>query len=549
MYDVVLIADQYNRYHKAIQGNHKIDPSYEARGLKQTIKAFGRDDQSIAIVAEHDQEGLNAYAQAGFEIVSMNGNRGSEVHAFITRMSDSLSANPPKHLIAVTEDPVFDFLLRDIAKRGRTHLGVWVPSAYIPQLFNNPAYDSRPLEELLPEIKVAKIDVCLDYENLHIGLKQMGWTPDPKTLIDAAKRAVADLGEVVNIAAYADWDLLSKGSNLNIQRELTLLDIKTHYLVNIRGKNTADMEIADDIRTLLEQSTDNQNSADIVVIGTRDRDFRKTVQTAKDKGKKIFVLTLQEGLSRELERVAGDNIRYLDKYLPLPKLSTGFIKQTNEHAELAMRAVVWLYNQRWKWAHTDKLIAAIAPEPDGAKCLQRAIDDGVFIEGPQLRTLTPNEDHPQIQEARHLVRWLPDRVGYLLRTKKMPYVDTNYLARGMEMDQTFSRLGVGQTRADAERLLSLAEKLGVVVKKPQPHPKAPEKLLIDTWWLPETSQGDKTSPAQAPAPSDDTNKAEAETVTSTPAEKETKVETVKPTPAGQSKTLLPQPEKIQPTFV
>lgn len=40
--------------------------------------------------------------------------------------------------------------------------------------------------------------VLFDYENLHIGLKQRGWRPDAKALIEAARQAVGDLGDIVN---------------------------------------------------------------------------------------------------------------------------------------------------------------------------------------------------------------------------------------------------------------------------------------------------------------------------------------------------------------
>lgn len=281
MAEVILIVDQYRRHKGAAERHQKIDPEREAQGLSQVTKVLGRNSQRVALVAEGDDEGFRAYQKAGFQVRSMNGNRPDEVQEFIMQTGKQLSSDPPKHLVIVTDDPVFQFLLQDRRERG-TQVAVWVPGPKVPVAFSNGGCDARLLEELLPELKIARIDVRLDYENLHVGLEQRGWPAEPRQLIEAVKAAAGDLGEIVSIVAYADWDLLAQRAKRNIQRELALMGVKTRYQVNLRGKNSADMEIANDLRTLMERDANAPDAADIILIGSGDRDFRATVESAKE---------------------------------------------------------------------------------------------------------------------------------------------------------------------------------------------------------------------------------------------------------------------------
>ncbi|MCB0192366.1 MAG: NYN domain-containing protein [Anaerolineae bacterium] len=180
-------------------------------------------------------------------------------------------------------------------------------------------FDDDQLEMNLSAFFTPKIDVRLDFENLYIGLKRMGWTPDTKILSKSIKHALSDLGEISNITAYADWCLLDPKNGKDIQRELALNDIDPRYQVSIRSKNSADMKIAGDIRSLLERDRLELDTVNVLVLGTGDRDFRPVVRDARKRGKLVIVLTLRNSLSRMLRNVA-DEVRYIDDYLDLPKL-------------------------------------------------------------------------------------------------------------------------------------------------------------------------------------------------------------------------------------
>lgn len=353
-------------------------------------------------------------------------------------------------------------------------------------------------QKLAAIFRVAKVDVRLDYENLHIGLKRRGLKITPKALISAIRESVADLGNVVTLVAYADWGQLSRGAGLDIQRELDKSNVDTRYQRNLHGKNSADMKIADDVRTLIEKDTSAPDAVDVIVLGTGDRDFRPTIETAKQRGKKVVILALRHSISPVLERLA--EVRFLEFEA---KLTSGHRptsrgpKPWDEHAELIMRVQAWLNRRGWKWARTDQLTEALAFDPAKLDRLQRAIQAQLLVRRSrtvshkggsqgQVETLAPNRGHPLVRAVRHLVEWLPDQITMGLQTTGWSYVDSNALAQAMMKDDVFHRLGVGQTRREAEGWLDLAAAAGIVVKKTQPHRLTPTNI-VTTWWLPENS--------------------------------------------------------------
>jgi hypothetical protein len=70
-----------------------------------------------------------------------------------------------------------------------------------------------------------------------------------------------------------------------------------------------------------------------------------------------------------------------------------------------------------------------------------------------------------------------------LLEKGMPYVDTNYLARGMLKDSSLQQMNIGQTAEDALWWLETASAAGLLVKRSQPHPRKSSVIILQ-WFLP-----------------------------------------------------------------
>jgi hypothetical protein len=492
-HDVIQIVDAYPRNVEKREQTMRIDPDGEAQSLSTLIRPLGRNARKIAIVAKDDYKRLHAYQQAGYENHPMNGDRPRELIKFIRRMISDIKKSPPKHVVLVSEDPEFIHLCDEVAEV--TDLAVWASEATVPRELTS--YSYQPLEELLPNLKIAQIDVRLDLENIFIGLVQRGWRPNLREMVEAVHAAMEDIGKVVTVTGYADFDELNRrhgGPRVNWQRELTLAGGESRYVVNQHGKNTADMKIADDIRTLVEYNPGTGGMIDIICLATMDRDFRHTVETAQSRGKKIVVLALKGGLSRELETIAGKgNVRYLDDYLKLPQPNASRANSApapqREDVELMLRIAAKMHRNRWRRAYRDWLEEEFGDEGERVKKL---IADGWLTPIPggpvdgqgQARALELNPDHTTARAAHYLAHWIPRRVNQCLNQKGMKYVDSNFMASGMAYDTTLSHLGVGQTRPAAENWLHAAASAGLVVAEEIIHPQNASKV-ITTWRLPE----------------------------------------------------------------
>lgn len=338
-HDVLQIVDAYPRNLEHRRRTMKIDPAAEAKNLSILVRPLGRTARKIAIVAKGDDQRLLAYQQAGYESYPMSSDRPSELRRFIRQMASQIKQSPPKHMVIVSDDPEFFYLCEVVAPI--TDLAVWANSNTVPRELTHPDYGYQPLEELLPDQKIPWIDVRIDLENIFISLMRYGWQPNLKILIEAIRAAVEDLGEMVAVTGYADFDELNRhhrGPKINWQRELILAGGESRYVINQRGKSTADMKIADDIRTLVEHNPGVGGAIDIICLVTMDRDFRHVVETAQRRGKKVIVLSLEGELSSELKRAAWE-VRYLNDLLKI-------LKPKKPEAESAEQLRVFLCHSR-----------------------------------------------------------------------------------------------------------------------------------------------------------------------------------------------------------
>lgn len=512
MTDYVLIVDQYRRHQLAREHRRKIDPVQEATQFSTITKVLGDRGQLYALVDESDVEGLHGYHSANFEVRSMNGDRETALGTFITDMNERLDHNPPRDLVVVTDDSAFQFLLGNVANKKQTRIAVWYQGNQVPPGLQSPRFNARRLDQLLPGVKVPRIDVRLDYENLHMGLLQRGWNGSVRAFVQAVRDAFEPIGDVVRIVAYADYGLLKGDGKRDWQRELLEAGVEATYLVNERGKNTADMKIADAVRDLLEGHQGAGEAVDVIGLGTNDRDFKTVIETARRRGTQVKLLAIRGGLSRHLTNsVPEKDVIYIDDFLTLGRptsqdaLST-HVSPFDRDTAVVVRIAAWLSQQGargWRYAPTAQLVEALALEGTDLALVDQAVAAGKLRRGTRTGpdghedTLGLQLDHPVTKTIHHLVRWAPGRIGYCLETKNMPYVDSNFLARGMQMDRVLTELGAARERREAEEWLRLLAAAGVIVRRTREHPSTPGKVIV-TWWLPEQQMQEQEHQEQEP---------------------------------------------------
>lgn len=480
--EIVAFVDRYQLHEQHRRHNYKIDPHREAQTLKLLFGVLGRRKRLVAILNEDDKDAIQAYGSEGYEIHTMNGDRPQ---ALLQLLNGEYKHTPPEHLVIISNDTSFGGLCA-FAAQNNTRVAVWAPTGRIPDDFVDPRFDTRYLNELLPEtyIQLGTIAIWLDIENLLISLKTKGLVPDIKVFVDAIRAETEDLGDTAHLVAYGDYGLLEETLGYNVQRELEKLGVRTRYQINLHGKNSADMEIASDIHTYIEHDP----TVKTVIIGTGDRDFRPSVDAAHAKGKKVIILALKDNLSQELKR-AADDVRYLDKYFLVEAPQQIPVDTRDTQMLFLLRFAHFLNQHDWRWTYRDRLPTDIA----SVELLNQALERGLLQEQGDLNSkLSINMNQLLAQTAQHVAWWLVGRIDHLIRQKGMPYVDTNFLIKGMQMDKRCQELGIGQNWTDARDWLEAANEAGLIVKTRQPHPRTPNKF-IDTWW----PVGD--SPVQQPS--------------------------------------------------
>lgn len=484
--EVLLVVDQDQRFKDAQSRRKKIDPDREAETINTLVKVLGRRPIRYALVSEHDERGLKAYHRMGFEVVQVKDSRAADVNRFIAQHSEVLKNGHFSHLVLVTTDSTFAFLANQVDPR-TTRISVWAPLGSInPEMTSTmPPCEFRDLDEMLPASP--KVAVLVDFENIWYGLKKLGFKPTPKVVMDAIRSVGNEFGEIKKLTAYADWDLMGKENQGNIQRELVQQDVETQYLINMRGKNTADMKIANDIRDMVERGSTTREEVDVIVLATGDRDFRDIVKTAKERGKRVIVLAVHNGVSRELINVASE-VRYIDDLLKPPPPPAKKVAREYE-LEIALLA-----KESKPWIALSEIPNLGIQNPEEftkrattlglVKLEQRSNDENEPIDGLRL-----NHENALVKVVTRLAHWAPDRIRFCLKQRGMPYVDSAFLARGMTMDTNFQEWGVGQERHDADHWLHLLCMAGILQKKTQPNPKSPNRD-ITTWWLPEAPKAE-----------------------------------------------------------
>jgi uncharacterized LabA/DUF88 family protein len=411
MNNVILIVDQHQRFSEARRLGLPLDAEYEAQTLRLLIKPMGREYRCIALISRDDLDGLNAYQRANYEIITYNGDRSQRIREFLIEIAKRIEETPPGHLVLVTADPVFQILCDRASRREDLSLSLWTTTQEIPAELCHPAYNARPLDEILPNSRPHRVDVRVDFENLYYGMQENNWSLNIRSIVHSIKAAVSDLGEIVRIVAYADWGVLAKQSNKELQRDLEVLGVKTRYQISIKGKNSADMEIVDDVYRLLGRDY-TEEAVDVIVIGTCDRDFRPVLETAQSRGKRIVVLGLQGKLSRELETVAHE-IRYMDQYYPLPELVTW----------MTSRIRYCLLNKNMPYVDTHYLVKGMIKDARlqelGISPDWETAEQWLGMAGKTNEIVIRQQQHPDNPMKYITTYWIPDPITKISRNKNV----------------------------------------------------------------------------------------------------------------------------------
>ncbi len=510
--DVLAIFDGYDSYEAASTSKKQADIELESKLITSLIRANGPVNRTVAVLHQEDKLRQAAYKRMGCTVRPMNGDRPTELLSLLGDEMEQMLQNPPRKLIIMGGDGAYGPLC-SLAHSRDSEVLVWPVDgrSVAPQL---KPYVVQLLGDLLPDLRAQAAVVMgwLDVENHLYSLRKAGKAVETQAYLDAVRKIMADLGDVVSLRAIADWKRLRETLRYDYQWEFEGHGVKTDYQPNIPGKNTSDLALAGSIHISLERDP----QVDIYVIGTGDSDFTSVIDAIHARGKQVYVIGVRSSMGRKLAEIA-DGVRYLDDYLTGPAAAAASIAAAapasgeDERAvsvtrvpvtQLAatLRIVDFLRRKNWAFAYFNRL-----PEDINLAHVRDAIQGGLLQ--PHLpgerNTVTLNPDHPLTQQAQLVLPWLWRCLHYRLSVQGLSYVDTNLLARDMQGDPRCQAARLGQTRAEVATWLEAAASAGLIVKKCQPHPKNPNHD-IDTWWpraLGEAAAAmpANTKPSSAPA--------------------------------------------------
>lgn len=490
--DTLVVIDTYDWYENDKNEGEQIDAKNEAALLTGIASTHGRRVGFETITNENDRERFNSYKRMDHNIHSMNGNRSAELIEIITDLVTKITYERPEKVIVVSDHEAFQVLC-SVAEQNGASVQIWTSGSKLPPPRLR-TFDTRPLIDVLPTLRKTKrtVVVRLDVENHLITLNKRGCSPDALTYLEAIRKTVADLGNIINIQAWADWEHLRRSLGRNYQREFEQIGVKTFYQINEPGKSTSDMAMVGSIH----ESLDHDNGLDIYVIGTGDADFTPVVESIRNQGKRAVVVTLDGSLGKKLKQ-AADEIRYLDAFFSLTKTTHPKalrLGKSNKGLAATLLVAHTLRKRHWEYIFMDRL-----PSWLPADWVRDAVEQGLLIHRTPSETnsVVLNIENPVTKQATYFEKWVEHQIHKYLVRRKYDYVDTSFLARGMQMDDGCKDLGIGRNRSSAVAMLEACKEAQLVVKKTIDHPKHPGRR-IDIWLQgePREEQPQSTLPAQ-----------------------------------------------------
>ncbi len=309
--------------HQSIVDQRQAWPNHQAHyfptALIKQFERFGAVVRPLVLLDRHDIMGFNAYSAANYQIQITNGDRADLLHKVVQEI---LAQPLPDQLIIVSDDPVFIPLCIK-AQSQQTQVSVWSPTGMSPTLLLQTNCEVQMLQSIFPSAyrPPQKVKGWIDAENYFLGVCTQQKHRTPQLQMKALTTALHQLGAVAEVHAYADFDILQRVFRCDVQYRLQRLGITTHQTKNIRGKNSADMQIARSIIVDLERDP----NLTTVVIVSGDRDFCAVVEHAHELGKEVKIVAPRGSLSAQLESMA-DQVLFIE-----PQRGQSRYKQELQH--------------------------------------------------------------------------------------------------------------------------------------------------------------------------------------------------------------------------
>ena len=367
-------------------------------------------------------------------------------------------------LILVTDSEDLVPLLRMVRAVNGTRVRVWGIENVLEGTELQESVVFQPLTTLLGLQQTRNVAVYIDFENITISLNEQGYTVNLDHLIERFISQANAYGQVVRMAAYAPWYqrgslpplVDAAGSEVADDAPRRLLMANIDAVNSLPGKNSADMRIARDVAT----DAGHEDSADVYIMASGDRDFHDVLSGLRARGKQVIVWGVRGSTSRQLEGNPGIEVEYVEDFTDLKThraLWGGSLQQGEEEAPPAFLPSQWssviiqterLSRERDEEALPGETLVAqllhvnaVASTARGEDLVMQAMSQGILKATPETGAVYLNREHPIVMMTRLITARIVLRVERTLQVRRWDYVNYGFLIKGLAMDRELVQPG------------------------------------------------------------------------------------------------------------
>lgn len=367
-------------------------------------------------------------------------------------------------LILVSDSQELVPLLRQVESGGGTRIRVWGIENVLEGTDLQDKVVFQPLTTLLGLQQTRNVAVYIDFENITISLNEQGFTVNLDHLIERFRSQANAYGQVVKMAAYAPWFqrgslpplVDAAGSEVADDAPRRLLLANIDAVNSLPGKNSADMRIAHDVSV----DAGHEDSADVYIMASGDRDFHDVLTSLRARGKQVIVWGVRGSTSRQLESNPGIEVEYVEDFTDL-KTHRSLWTETTQPSEEELPAA--FLPSQWSSVimQMDRLTAsegaetlpgqalveqllqvgAVASTARGEDLVMQALAQGILNATPESGEVSLNPGHSIVGKTRLITTRILLRVERTLQVRRWDYVNYGFLIKGLAMDREMGQPG------------------------------------------------------------------------------------------------------------
>ena len=403
-------------------------------------------------------------------------------------------------LILVTDSEDLLPLLRRVQALGGTRIRVWGIENVLEGTDLLESVVFQPLMTLLGLQQTRNVAVYIDFENITISLNEQGFTVNLDHLIERFISQANAYGQVVKMAAYAPWYqrgslpplVDSAGSEVADDAPRRLLMANIDAVNSLPGKNSADMRIANDVTT----DAGHDDSADVYIMASGDRDFHDVLTSLRSRGKQVIVWGVRGSTSRQLESNPGIEVEYVEDFTDLKthrSLWAATLPQGEEEMPAAFLPSQWssviiqMDRLAAKNGHEALLgqtlveqllqVGAVASTARGEDLVMQAMAQGILHASPETGEVSLNAEQSIVGKTRLITTRIVLRVERTLQVRRWDYVNYGFLIKGLAMDRELGQPGCNLSDLWRSDWIDRLVREEVLNRELIPHRLNPEDLV------------------------------------------------------------------------